>query len=227
MLPAAPDEVLACIVAFVRFLVPVLTAILLGCHFLKPPQEVRRKLLHMVAFFLAPVMIWASDRWQPVVVTLVAMGALLWPLLAAGERIPGFEAFFVQRRAHEVRRSMLLLIWGDAVLVAFCWGLCVQPSVAVASILMWGCGDAAAALVGKRFGCHHVAIPLADHKKTWEGSAAMLATSALVGFALQGLNPTVLVAAAVGAYVELITHSGFDTITVPFAVAIVLLLLGG
>lgn len=90
---------------------------------------------------------------------------------------------------------------------------------------MWGFGDASAALVGKRFGRHKVHLPLVDHNKTWEGSGAMFAVSLVVGFCQMGFTLPMILSALVGTYVELITHGGYDTITVPLAIAAVLLLL--
>lgn len=217
---------LLCLWFYVRLLVPAVVSLLAVYLWLDVPREVFRKLLHMVAFFSAPTIMHAAGDWRPATLALVAFGAVVWPVLAAAERLPQYADLFVQRRTHEVRRSLLLLFWGDAAIVALCWGLFGRPQVAVASILMWGFGDAAAALVGKRFGRHKVSLPLADHKKTWEGSGAMLATETLVGLVVMGLSPQVLIAALAGAYVELITHGGYDTVTVPIAVAAVLLLVG-
>ena len=73
-----------------------------------------------------------------------------------------------------------------------------------------------------------------DGKKSWEGSAAMLAVSFLLGFTMlvfaQGLSiPKALLLAVLGALAgtvtELFTSSEYDTITVPFAIEAVLLLL--
>ena len=218
--------VISCLVRYLRFLVPAVIALILIHEVVRPPSEVFRKLLHMVAFLSTPVIMHAAGNWQVATVVLVLFGALVWPLLYCGERLPRYAELFVQRRTHEVRRSMLLLFWGDALLVALCWGICKRPEVAVASILMWGFGDAAAALVGKRYGRHHIALPLADPQKTSEGSLALFLVSGLIGSFVLGIGPLVALAAFVAAYVELITKGGYDTVTVPFAIAVVLLLLG-
>ena len=218
--------VISCLVRYLRFLVPAVIALILIHEVVRPPSEVFRKLLHMVAFLSTPVIMHAAGSWQVAVAVLALFGALVWPLLYFGERLPRYAELFVQRRTHEVRRSMLLLFWGDALLVALCWGVCKRPEVAVASILMWGFGDASAALVGKRYGRHHVALPLADPQKTTEGSLALFLVSGLIGSFVLGIGPLVALAALVAAYVELITKGGYDTVTVPFAIAVVLLLLG-
>ena len=218
-------DVTHALLTYLSFLVPAVACLLLLYRFASVPHELFRKLLHAVAFSSAPAIMWASGTWQVSVAVLVGFGAAVWPLLAWGERIPGYADIFVQRRAHEVRRSLLLLFWGNALIVAWCWGLCGRPQVAVASIFMWGFGDAAAALVGKRFGRHRVGLPLADPDKTWEGSGAMFAVASLVGTVVMGPLPQVLLAAFVAAYVELVTRGGYDTVTVPFAVAAALLVL--
>jgi hypothetical protein len=46
-----------------------------------------------------------------------------------------------------------------------------------------------------------------------------------VGTVVMGPLPQVLLAAFVAAYVELVTRGGYDTVTVPFAVAAALLVL--
>ena len=97
-----------------------------------------------------------------------------------------------------------------------------------------GTGDAAAALVGIPFGKHKARLPFADGKKSWEGSGAMFLVSFLVGsfilIFLQEMPPLgALVRAGTGAFVgaaaELFSPSELDTVTVPSAIALVLLLL--
>ena len=111
---------------------------------------------------------------------------------------------------------MLLLFLTDAALVALCWGVFDLPWIAVAGILMWGSGDGAAALIGHRFGKHHVMLPLADPKKTWEDSGAMSVVSTVAGTAVMliltgmpwyGCLLTALIASLFGAYTELISRN--------------------
>ena len=106
--------------------------------------------------------------------------------------------------------------------------------IAVAAILMWGTGDGVAALAGHRFGKHHVKLSLADPKKTWEGSIAMLAVSTAVGTETMLILTAMpwhqclllaLAASIFGAYTELISKNGYDTVTVPVVNTAVLLAL--
>ena len=128
---------------------------------------------------------------------------------------------------------MLMLFFMFAALTALCWGLFDQRVLCAASILMWGTGDAAAALTGIPFGKHKARLPFTDGKKSWEGSGAMFLVSLLAGSVillfLQEMTPgrgimTAGAGALTGAAVELFSPSEFDTVTVPAAIALVLLL---
>lgn len=99
---------------------------------------------------------------------------------------------------------------------------------------MWGSGDGAAALAGHRFGRHHVKLPLADPRKTWEGTGAMILVSVAVGtaamLALTAMSwhqclLFALAASVPGAYTELISRNGDDTVTVPVVNTALLLVL--
>ena len=160
--------------------------------------------------------------------------AVVYPILSYAERWQGYGHLFNQRRPGEIKKSLLLLFGSHAVLIALCWGWLGKPWIAVTAILAWGTGDTAAALIGKRFGRHHVRLPLADHRKTWEGTGAMMLTAFAVAFLSMLLTsplswPVCLLlataAAPVAAYVELISHGGNDTVTVAAAVAALLALL--
>ena len=72
------------------------------------------------------------------------------------EKQPWFEKFFVQKSKGEIKRSMLLLFAMFAAVIVVAWGIFGKPGIAAASILMWGVGDAAAALIGIPFGKHKV-----------------------------------------------------------------------
>ena len=121
-----------------------------------------------------------------------------------------------------------------AALIAVCWGIFGEPVLCAASILMWGTGDAAAALAGIPFGKHKIKTRWTDGKKSREGTAAMFAVSFVSGLlmlllAYEAELPHVLLSAAAGALfgalTELFSPSEYDTVTVPSAIAAVLLLI--
>ena len=226
--------VLGCTLEFLEYIVPAAIILLCLHHFFKIPSHVFRKLLHLAAFTCLVEMMWAAKEWYQASLTALLFAAVVYPILCALEGQPWFAGLFVQKGPGEVKKSLLLLFAMDAALVAVCWGGFGLPWVAAASILMWGTGDGAAALAGHRFGKHHVKLPLADTKKTWEGSAAMAGVSALVGTASMLVMTNMpwyqcllfaLATSIFGAYTELISKSGSDTVTVPVVNTAVLLTL--
>lgn len=224
-------QVLSCFKWYLVYLAGWLTVLLTARHYLPIPKELWRKCLHLVAYTSSLFMMYVSHNWMTASVCCVMFAALVYPILHYAERWKGYSGLFNQRYPGEVKTSLLLLFCTHAALIALCWGWLDKPYVAVTAILMWGVGDTAAALIGKRYGKHHVQLPLADPHKTWEGSLAMMLTAFIAGFAAMLITASLnwvacmvyaALTAPVAAYVELISRGGNDTITVPTAVAILL-----
>lgn len=223
-----------CLKMFVTCLVPVLAGLILIKYMTGLSGEPFRKLLHTVAYLCPVSIMHFSDSWLTASVTLTVIGIIVYPLLVLAEKHPVYAGFFHQRHNGEVKLSMLQLFLGCAVIVALCWGVFDMKYIAGCAILMWGPGDAAAALLGKRFGRHKINLPLADKKKSWEGSLSFMAISFVIGviwlgifseMSLLAILVTALATSALGAYVELITKGGFDTITVPFSNMVILIIM--
>ena len=229
------SQTLHCLAVLASFLVPAVL-ILIPIRFLtKLPSYVFRKLLHIVAFSCVTLMILSAKSWQAAALTSVLIAVAVYPILAALESAPWFEKLFVQKSAGEIKKSLLLLFFMFAALISVSWGVFGKPHLAAAAILMWGTGDAAAALVGIPHGRHKVRSRLTDGKKSWEGSLAMLAVSFISGMiVLSAVQKTALPQAALsaglgallGTVTELFSPSEYDTVTVPTVIAAVLLLLG-
>lgn len=195
-------------------------------------NESFRKLLHCI--LLGSLLIWTVrfQHWQPAALAAVLFAAVLYPVLALLERIPRFSSFMTERKAGELKSSLLLVFGMYAVVVVLCWGMMGERIVALCAIYAWGFGDAAAALVGKRFGRHTISGRHIEGKKSAEGTLAMFGVSFLSvlallvfrgGMAWYGYLLTALVTAAVSAAVELFSMKGRDTITCPLAAMSVLL----
>ena len=84
------------------------------------------------------------------------------------------------------------------------------------------------------FGKNQVQNPLTDGRRSWEGTASMLAVSFLAGLVtltaagsmpLAQALPLAGVGAVLGAATELFSPSEWDTVTVPVVIAAVLLVL--
>lgn len=206
--------------------------LLLIRRFFTLPSELFRKLLHIPAITSVIVLVQASSSWIIAVMSALSFVLIVYPLLALLERVPGFSRLLVERAPGEIKMSLLLLFGMEAAMIALCWGYFRQPAIAIAGILAWGCGDAAAALIGKRYGKHRIHFRLADGQKTWEGSLAMALVSFAVllpllnGYALFGWPQGILIAAItaiLAALMEMISHRGSDTVTVPCLCCLILL----
>lgn len=227
-------QFLHCAVKYVAVLLLLATLLVILHTLLHIPKNIFRKMLHIPAFLSCSLMIRFAESWLPAAATALTIAVLLYPVLSAAEHWKGYAELFVQKAPGEVKHSLLLLFGTAAAEIAVCWGAFARPSAAVAATIMWGVGDAAAALVGRRFGKHKTGLPFADPKKTWEGSLAMAAAELVVGLAVfcWGYRLAVLPAlglcvptALAGAYTELVSKKGMDTVTVPCANTAVMLLL--
>ena len=232
-------QTLMCLMRMIVYIVPCVL-ILLPIRFLtKVPSFVFRKLLHIFAFTCFTVMMLAAECWQAAALTSVVIAVGIYPLLALIEKEAWYGRLFVQKSPGEVKRSLLMLFFMFAAVIAVSWGLFDNPHAAAASILMWGVGDASAALVGIPFGKHKIRMKFLSGKKSFEGSGAMLLASGLTGFMFLRLYGgykagtrllASLVMAAAGTVVELVSPSEWDTVTVPavmLAFALIILQSGG
>ena len=225
-------QTLSCLGVFLAYVVPSLI-ILLPIRFLtKLPSFIFRKLLHIVAFVFASLMILTAGSWQATALACAIAAAVLYPLLSICEKEKWYTGLLVQKTRGEAKRSMIMIFAVVAGIVCVSWGIFGQRQLAAAAILMWGTGDAAAALIGIPFGKHKVKSRWTDGKKSWEGSAAMLAVSFLCGFCVllwgQCLTAphalwTAGLAAFLGTAVELFSPSEYDTLTVPIVIVAALL----
>ena len=227
-------DIFHCIGVLAAFIAPCLM-ILLPVRFLtKIPSFIFRKLLHIVAFTCVSLTILTSKSWQAASLTCVVFAVIIYPLLALVEKENWYPKLFVEKTKGEIRRSLLMLFLMVAVLIAVCWGVYKEPVLCAAAILMWGTGDAAAALVGIPYGRHKIKTRWTDGKKSWEGSLAMFAVSFLSGLLMliiahnAGLGYLFLSAfcgALLGSLVELVSPSEYDTVTVPTIISAILLVI--
>ncbi len=227
---ALVQEALLCLCNLVIFLVLAVALALLAFRFLHVDGELRRKVLHTIAFLLVLVLMASAQHWFVPAGISLCFAAVVYPILYALEKHPLYAVLLRERKGGEIRTSLVLLFGTVAVLIAVFWGGLQQPRVICAAVLGWGFGDEAAALVGKRFGRHKLRLPLVDGKKSWEGSLAMLGISFVaiaVTLGVQGVQlPIAVLVAAPAALAatgtEAISKNGNDTVTVPCVTAAVL-----
>jgi len=196
------------------------------------PTEVLRKLQHVAYAASVFLLLGLFERWTQAVTAAAGLAVVAFPALWLWERHPSYRRLLVDRRegGGEMRRQLLLAVFVVCLLITLFWGLLGpswRPAIAVA-VMVWGLGDAAAAVVGRHLGRRRFAHRLVEGAKTLEGTAAMLVAGALAAFAtLFGYGGASwwlsLLAAAflapLAAAVELVSRRGADTLTVPLATA--------
>lgn len=192
------------------------------------PDEVFRKLLHCILLGSLLVYVFGFDIWWHAVLSCIAFESVVYPVLYYLERFKTFSKTVTERKPGELKNSLVVVFTMFAIVLSVCWGMLNDRLLALASVYAWGFGDAAAALIGKRFGRHK--IP--GTKKSWEGTLSMFAVSFACVLTILcfrgGVTPAMcgVIAggvAAVSAAVELYTPGGYDTLTCPLAAMTVML----
>lgn len=195
--------------------------------------ELQRKLIHFTAVGVFITWLYAFPDWKTSVFAMILAAAAVTILLLLLEKtsvFPILSKLTNERKQGELRKSIAAAGLMFVIVASVCWGYFGQRSLALACILAWGPGDAAAALVGKRFGKMKIGR---TKKKSLEGSLSMFATSwicvflVLLGYRVFPFLTALAVSfvtAFVTAVVELEVLSGYDTLFCPLAAMVVLCL---
>ncbi|MBE5949566.1 MAG: hypothetical protein E7261_11135 [Lachnospiraceae bacterium] len=212
----------------------LLATILIIVHFTtKIPRYIFRKLLHIVAFTSILPLVLCTDYWWIAVLVQLIFLAVVIVALSIAEKFEFYKSLFVEKEEHEVITSFIILFGLITVLLVVFWGVfgSQYKYVAVAAIMAWGPGDAAAAIVGRNFGEHKLSGKWIEGVKSVEGCVAMAVTSfgftllTLVTMSGLAIIPVLVLSgliAPVAAFVELYTKKGLDTVTVPIATALLM-----
>lgn len=199
------------------------------------PVEVVRKVQHLAYACSVFLLVGLFDQWYQAALAAGSLLVVAWPLLSWWRRHPSYARLLTDRRAdrRELRRQLLLVQASLPLLVAVLWGGFgpgARPLI-VAAAMVWGFGDAAAALVGTYLGRHRVVHRAIEGAKTYEGAVAMGAAAlaaafgTLLGYGAAGWGLALiaaLVAAPLVSAIELFSRRGLDTVTVPWAAALAL-----
>jgi dolichol kinase len=215
------------------FIIVGAPAILLKVLF-NVPFELTRKIYHLFITFSIFPLVTLFSAWYMAVLAACTFALLAYPLLALVEKAPFYRRIAVEREGGEFKRSLIIVQVSLAFMIFFFWGL-LGPEwkyVAVVAVMAWGFGDAAAALVGKKYGRRPIRHPRIEGAKTMEGTEAMFVTAGLAiffTFILYAGHPwqisltVALLVAPVCALVELFSNRGMDTLTVPISTGLAVL----
>lgn len=215
------------------FIVAGLPLILLKAYH-KTPFEVTRKLYHFVIVLSIFPLLNLFSAWYVAVLAALAFLLMVYPVLALVEHSALYKRIAVEREGGEFKRSLVIVQLSLALLITIFWGLLGidWQYVAVVAVMAWGFGDAAAALVGKKFGRRKIQHPRIAGTKTVEGTLAMVVVAGLSIFltlliyAGRPWYVSIVVAALVApvcSIVELLSPNGMDTLTVPLSAAFAIL----
>ncbi len=185
-------------------------------------SETARKISHVAVGLACLVLPFVFTSVAPVLgLAVVACAGLL-----ALRSVPALRARFGCALHGVARRSLGEFAFVGGVALAFLLAHDNFAAYAVA-ILTLALGDAAAALVGRRFGRHPYAVGRA--RKSLEGSAAFFAVAALVCALIPGAVSVAAVAAfaLVTTLAEALAGDGFDNAAIPLAGLLALRLFSG
>ncbi len=212
-------------IVIVYFIVAASLALLIR-FMIKIPDEIFRKLLHCILLGSLLAFVFAFDTWWISALTAVVFAIVVYPILVIFEHFKDYSAVTTERKKGELKTSLLLVFGMFAAVIAICWGWLGDRYLVLASIYAWGFGDAAAALIGKRFGKHKITWPLVDGKKSYEGSISMFITSLICvtvilmyrgDLNMAGHIIVPIVTAIVSTLTELYSKDGMDTVFCPLA----------
>ena len=216
--------------------IAALAAVLIVVRFTtKVPDYIFRKLLHFVAFTSILPLVLSTDIWWIAVAVEALFLILVIVVLQFFEHFAFYKKLFVEKGKHEVIFSFVGLFGLMAILITIFWGIFGREHlyIAIGAIMAWGPGDAVAAIVGKQRGKHKLQGKHIEGTKSVEGSIGMAITAfvclLLVLLFMSALPWYVsvifaLVIAPVASLTELFTKGGWDTVTVPAVVSLILCL---
>ena len=197
---------------------------------LNTPFELTRKMFHLVIALSILPLLNLFSTWYAAVLAAFMFVLIIYPVLRMVEHSSLYKRIAVERGRGEFRKSLIIVQLSITILIFVFWGLLgiEWQYVAVLAVLAWGFGDAAAALIGKKFGRRRILHPQIEGAKTYEGTLAMYLVAGLtilltlMVYAGQSWQVSLAVAALVApvsATVELFSRRGMDTLTVPLSVA--------
>ncbi len=204
-----------------------LPAILLKRYF-NVPRELTRKLYHLVITLSIFPLVILFRTWFWAILAIFLFTLIVYPILKFVECSSIYQQIAVERESGEFKRSLIIVQVSMALMIFVFWGLLGEEwkYVAIVAVIAWGFGDAAAALIGKKFGRNRILHPRIKGTKTTEGTYAMFAIAGLaifLTFLIYSSQPwyvclsIALLVAPISAVVELFSNGGMDTLTVPIS----------
>lgn len=209
------------------------SAIALTGRLLSLPKELIRKSYHIMVSLSIFLLLQLFTTWQMAMLTTTGLFLTAYFVVWGAERLSFLKPLFINRgtKTSEVRKQIIYISITFAFLISLFWGVLGEgwKPYAALGLVAWGCGDAAAAIFGKKFGKKKFSFAWFDKAKTWEGTTAMVIASAVGIFLVLKLMTNlplviILISATLlgmgGGIVELVSKKGSDTLTIPISIAL-------
>lgn len=212
------------------WIVPCLVILGLLRRFAGIPDFVFRKLVHTLYFASAAFLLTFTHGTGFALADCLVILAFWTPILLWAEHRPWYQRFFVEKRQGEILRTFWML-YGLLAVMILCCLLTDRPLwIPADAVLLWGVGDMAAAIIGRLFGRKKYIFGPNKGVKSYVGSLAMLAATALTTGLLCIPDPARALPLFLGALcataVEALTPGEWDTLTVTLAAFVPLFLMG-
>ena len=237
MLSVIDQDITGVLVVAFYYLAVVVVNIVLG--FISAfPRELVRKSYHVLCSLSIFIFLELFETWYIAAVTAAALFFFSWAGTLVLRKNPWINRNFFEKIPREDQIPQQLLYAGlvlSGVLTVF-WGILgsAWKIHAATGILVWGVGDASAALFGKKYGKRRLSSTFFDKDKSIEGALAFIISSFIVLFitlnyltawSFAAITLIAFVLAVVGSLVEAITKKGLDTLTIPLTISVLSALL--
>ena len=217
---------------FITFVV-VLTFIKV---FISPDKEVIRKGYHFFYSFSGIILMYYFASWLTAAITISVFFLTAAAYLFIEERFFPRKIFDLDREGtynfREIIWQIMLVLTMQVLLIVIFRPILSQPFHAVMGMLIWGVGDAVAAVVGTKYGRINFPGIIMSQNKTLAGTLALIVSAGLtvilvvifsdiVGITGASLFIYALVLAVTAGLAEGAAREGIDSLTMPLSTALV------
>ncbi len=202
-------------------------------------KELIRKGYHLFCSLSILILMYVFESWQAAALTVTAFFLVALIYLFVEEKFLPRKLFDLDRKdsysLREPSRQVLLVLAMQLLLIFAFRAILFRPIHAVIGMMVWGTGDAAAAVIGSNLGRTKFSGLIMSSRKTLEGTLALVGAAFFTSIMVILLSKTLIYSVPVlllkaglialaAALVEGASRQGFDTLTMPLAVAVVSLL---
>jgi len=229
-----PTTLFRAVLILISYYLLFLGIIILADRLFSFPKELLRKSYHFACSLSIIILLYIFPTWQSAAAVILLLFFAGFILLYLTARYMSFRLIRVDREGEKVRKELLFQVLNTVImlviLVVLFRGVFDGRVHALNGVLIWGVGDALAAVVGGKYGRHRYKGRWFRDNKSLEGCAAFITGAAAVIYILwlsgldygSALHPVVfgLAVSSLGGAVEAVSSGEVDTLTVPISVSL-------